>query len=222
MRDLMMNHHRSGGRGLAMMAGLAAVLCAVPGAQAGFTLMANPVWISAPRENGRPFAVNDIFVTGEFGTFTEIHPDTPGDVSIHNEDLLSYRYTLDGAVVAASAETVVYSGSYEIFIVLRPFDIRIADVSGGSFLLTAEFQTPTFATLTGALMQQDGHGPGEGDIPDLSYGGYPLTFAGSYIETERGIGGLLEGEFRQEAVPAPGALGVLGLTGLWGVRRRRR
>jgi hypothetical protein len=191
-------------------------------AQAGFTLMADPVWMQA-EHTGRPFAVNDFFVTGALGTFADIQPDTPSDVFIHLNDLLSYRYTLVGQVVAASADEVVYGGEYNIFIVLRPFDIPIADVSSGTFLLTAEFQTPTFANLTGTLTQDaDQGGPDDPSLPDLSYGGHPMSFAGIYNETEIGVGGLLQGIFRQNAVPTPGACALLGLAGLGLAARRRR
>lgn len=189
-------------------------------AHAGYTLMTNPVWISAPRETARPFAVNDLFWTGEFGTFSEIYRDSAYDLNIQPADLVTYRYTLSGQVIAASNESVVYSGEYEVFIVLG--HIRIADVSAGSFLLSAEFQSPSRAILRGDLIQDPGRGPGDPSLPDLSYGGFPIEFSGVYEETLVGVGGLLEGEFRQDAIPSPATALLLGVTGFGFATRRRR
>jgi hypothetical protein len=211
----------SRGRGLgASSAALAAVVCSCGLARAGFTITANPVWIQAPRESGRPFQLNDPFVTGALGTFSVFEQDSPEDVSIAVPDLQTYRYTLYGGVVAAASASVVYSGSYEIFIVLG--HIRVADVSSGTFELSANFETPTRAALTGQLIQLAGRDPGNTSIPDLFYGDNPLEFVGVYHETEIGVGGLLQGDFRQNAVPAPGGLGLLAAALTPFIARRRR
>lgn len=213
---------RGAGRQLAAVVGMAALCGGATFAEAGFTLTTAAVWMNAPRGSDRPFAVGDIFVTGEFGRFSDISPDSPDDVVIHSEDLLSYRYTMDGTVIAASENTVVYGGTFDIFIVLRPFDIRVADVSFGTFLITADFQSPTYALMSGTLTQDPSHEPGESGLPDLSYGGSPITYSGTYQETVVGVGGLMDGEMRQNAVPAPGTVGSLLLAGLALSRRRRR
>lgn len=207
-------------RSLAML-GMAAV--SFP-AFAGFTATSGVDTVLTPAGSNPGPDVGDTFATQTSGTFTSFIGDTPADPQITGGDTNFYRYTLNGTVASFDGLTTVgYSGTYRIF-----YDQDLnglyggADpsVSSGNFNITAVFTGLGAATLTGTLNQTAG--PSNVAFRDLSYGGNPVIYAGTYLETVPGQLGTITGTLRQNAVvPEPASLGLLAAGSALLLRRRK-
>ncbi len=190
-------------------------------AQAGFTATTGLTTVSTPAGIEPGAQVGDVFATTTAGTFTTFVPDTAADPQI-GPDLANYRYSLNGSVASVSGalnNIIAYSGTYRIFYDQNLDGIEDVLVSGGTFTLTATFAAGG-AVLSGELNQTQG--PALPVFADLSYGGSPVLYTGTYVETVPGLQGTIAGTLRQNAViPAPGAAAALALGGLVAARRRR-
>ncbi|MBX3384377.1 MAG: hypothetical protein KF864_12805 [Phycisphaeraceae bacterium] len=196
----------------------AGALCAST-ASAGFVFQTSRHFVMTPRSGGF-FDVGDLFFTDGLAGFLSYVPDTADDPNINPADLPYYKYSFFGEVVATGNNSVVYGGFYSIVIDLLPYGIPDFDVSYGQFAIVADFNQPGRAVLSGVLNQLEG--PSDPSIFDLSYGGNPITYSGIYIETDPGVGGQIEGIFRQDAIPSPGSALTLGGLLCMSLFRRRR
>jgi hypothetical protein len=189
-------------------------------ASAGFVFNTTRHFIMSPRSGGF-FEIGDLFFTDGLAGFLSYVPDTEDDPTISPLDLPFYKYSFFGEVVATGNNSVVYGGFYSIVIDLYPYGIPDFDVSYGQFAIVADYNQPGRAVLSGVLNQLEG--PSDPSIFDLSYGGNVITYSGVYVETDPGVGGQIEGFFRQDSIPSPGtALTMGGMLCLSVFRRRRR
>lgn len=190
-------------------------------ALAGFTASTTVDTVLTPDTGAPGASVGDTFSMNVAGGFDAFIPDTASDPQITGGDLNFYRYTLNGAVASVLANVVTYTGTYTIFYDLGLDGIGGTDinVSSGSFTLTATFVTGFDALLAGTLTQTSG--PANPAFSDLSYGGSPVIYTGTYTGGTPGVSGVIEGTLRQNAVPTPGAMALAGIGGLVAARRRR-
>lgn len=200
---------------------LAVVALATP-AFAGFTASTTLTNVLTPDTGFPGPELGETFATSPAGGFDGFTPDNALDPQITGGDLQFYRYTFSGAITAAIGNVVTYTGTYSIFYDLDLNGVGGSDisVSSGDLVLTATFVTPFNAVLNGILTQTSG--PANPAFADLSYGGSPVIYTGTYIGANPGVSGVIEGELRQNAVvPAPGAFALAALGGLAASRRRR-
>lgn len=205
----------------------AAALLGGSSAFAGFTVTTGTNGVNTPQGAQPGPQVGDTFATSAPGTFTGYVADTPADPQLTGADLPFYRYTLNGAVSNVSgalSNIITYTGTYDIF-----YDLGLdgskstgdPDVSAGNFSITGTFNGTPIAALTGTLTQTSG--PTNPAFRDLSEGGNPVLYTGTYTETNPGVSGTIQGALRQNAiVPEPASLGLLGIAGIATLRRRRR
>jgi hypothetical protein len=197
---------------------------------AGYTATTSVDTVLTPEGSQPGPQVGDTFDTQTSGGFLTYTPDTPNDPQITGGDLPNYRYTLDGTVASVDTLTgmVDYTGTYRIFYDLNHNGLYDSgsdpSVSSGDFNITATFIPGTNnATLSGDLTQTAG--PSNPAFADLSEGGNPVLYTGTYDGTEPGVLGTIVGTLRQNAVvvpePASFSLLAIGAVSLMGRRRRR-
>lgn len=209
----------------------AAFIAAPKAAYAGYTAVTGVDTVLTPDSNGNGIAdVGETFATATIpvrgatsGTFALFTPDGAGDPQINNADLGLYGYSLTGAVTTAiSPLEVVYTGDYKI----QYFDpsSAIFDVSTGKFSIDALFDTTGKAALNGTLNQVTG--PSNPAFADLSEGGFPVVYKGTYAPVVPGQTGVINGTLTlrgTQPIPEPSSLAFLatGLLPLLGLRRRK-
>lgn len=205
-------------RSFVVIAGFAVSLAA-SSASAGFVFNTGRDFVRSIRAVQDRISIDDPFITDGFAGFISYVPDSPDDPAIHPADLETYKYQLNGSVSAAGPSIVIYSGDYSIVIDLRPLGSPDVFISTGTFVLFANYITPTYATLSGEFIQNAG--PQEGGVFDLTYGiSHPLFYSGEYFETDPGFGGEMIGQLAQ-TIPAVGTLPLL-IGALAAASRRRR
>jgi hypothetical protein len=192
---------------------------------AGYTAITTTDTVNTPSTGGP--VVGDLFSTATSGGFTSFIGDTPNDPTLTGNDLPYYRYTLDGSITSINSLTdqIEYTGAYSIFYDLNldgTFETGEPTVSTGDFTIFATFLPGTNdAALTGDLTQTAG--PSNPAFADLSEGGRPVLYTGTYDGNDPGVSGTIQGTLRQNAVvvPEPASMGILCLGGLLLGRRRR-
>jgi hypothetical protein len=205
----------------------ALVLASAAPVFAGYTAVTNTTTVSTPEQNPGGPTVGDTFATTTPGSFATYIPDTPNDPQITQNDLSAFRYTLNGSIqtINTTAGLIDYTGNYSIF-----YDINNNNtydpgtdpiVSAGTFTIDATFIPLTNdATLVGTLTQTTG--PAQG-FADLSEGGHSVNYTGTYMGTDPGVSGTIQGTLTQTAVvPEPASLGLIGIGSLGLLRRRRQ
>jgi hypothetical protein len=144
---------------------------------------------------------NAVFNVDYFGPNSVVRTsiELSGDSSVGIDTLGSRVVTTDGAIFTALAFTMTW-------------DIEFASSLGGVQL--TDFQAPNgFATVTDAL------GNDVSSQAFLANGRYTITYSNEPNDVRPyGIGVFME--FEPYAVPAPGAIALLGLAGLANRRRR--
>jgi hypothetical protein len=225
-----------------LLLAVAAFFAAPKPASAGWTAATNRFQVDTPDANANNIAdVGELFVTSDLGAprlrtsgmLVSYTPDGATDPQLNNADLGLYGFSLDGTALSVvqtpTGGTVNYCGTYAI----RYFDPSgaIFDVSTGHLALNAIFGTNGAADLVGSLYQTAG--PSNPAFADLSEGGLPADFNGTYTPTVVGAGlgnkGMVSGTLRLpgvnnvQCVPEPGSLAFLatGLLPLLGLRRRK-
>lgn len=210
----------------------AAFIAAPKAAYAGYTAVTGTNTVLTPDTNGNgkgdlgeTFATETIPIRGATsGTFAMFTPDGPSDPQILGADLGLYGYSLNGAITTVvSPAEVVYTGAYKI----QYFDpsSAIFDVSTGTFSIDALFNTSGVAALNGTLNQTAG--PSNPAFRDLSEGGNPVVYKGTYTPRSVGETGVIEGTLTLRGttppVPEPSSLAFLaaGVLPLLGLRRRK-
>jgi hypothetical protein len=209
----------------------AALIAAPRAAHAGYTATTGVDTVLTPDSNGNGRAdVGEIFASigsvargTSTGTFAAFLPDGPSDPQINNADIGLYGYNLTGAVASVNSPTdVTYTGTYKI----QYFDpsATVYDVSTGTFNIDALFNTSGVADLNGTLTQVTG--PSNPAFADLSEGGFPVVYKGTYTPTVFGQQGTIQGTLTlrgTQPVPEPGTMALLstGLLPLLGLRRRK-
>lgn len=190
-------------------------------AQAGFTLVTDADFALFNKQIPNQISIDDTFHTDGFHHFAHrgYIRDSADIPVIDDADFVNYRYSFEGSVTAVRGNVAIFVGTYSIVFDLLPWGVPDFDVSLGNFTFEATYITPTHALLSGQLHQTSG--PEEVGFFDLTFGtSHPMTYVGEYRESSPGIGGELQGRIIQ-SIPTPGALSLLGLTGLTVLRRRR-
>jgi hypothetical protein len=213
----------------AIVAGL--VFAATPSVFAGFIATTGTDAVLTPAVGGP--AVGDAFSTSATGgTLTSYIPLGPTDPQSLG-DLSNYRYDLSGEVTEigstpASANLITYAGTYDVDYVNGS---TVIPVSEGTFTILAQFGlggAPNNASLNGSLIQTPGFVV-PAPFADLSYGGNPVVYTGTYIGSDPGVSGTIQGSLIQAAgtpsggstAPEPASIGLLAIGATALVARRR-
>jgi hypothetical protein len=190
-------------------------------ALAGFTLVTNADFAIFTKQVPNQVSIDDTFQTDGFHRFAYqgFIRDSSDVPLIQEADFINYRYSFEGTVTAVNGNTAVYIGTYAIVFDLLPWGVPDFDVSVGTFNFEATYVTPQFATIVGNMYQTSG--PDETGFFDLTFGtSHPMSYVGTYTESEPGVGGEMEGRIVQ-SIPGAGVLPVFGAAGLMMSRRRR-
>lgn len=205
-----------------MTIGAACLVATTSTAHAGFLLESRATFVHLrDLDDGTPIFHTENPARGFRAFASDGHPLDP---VIPLSDLVFYNFTMTSTNAHVVRQGYCeYAGDYEIRFGSFGTAVPPSVVSSGTFSISLSFIDGDNATVTGQLLQDPSSVTDE--FPDFSYGGNPIAVEGHYHHTyfpdgTWSGGGMLIVDFRQTAVPSPGALAVLALGAC--VRRRRR